>query len=96
MTIAVLFTGNCALIELHLEFNWIPGSFSSHRFTNKNIISYFCVDSNECLWVCTYGFKHFSGLQNSLGITNVNRSHNKPLEPIEQFKSFINKYNYCK
>ena len=40
------------------------------------------VDSKECLWACTYGFKHFSGLQSSLGITNGNRSHNKPLELI--------------
>ena len=28
-------------------------------------------------------FKRFFGLQSSLGITNVNRSHNKPLELIE-------------
>ena len=40
------------------------------------------VDFKECLWACTYGFKHFSGLQSSLGITNGNRSHNKPLELI--------------
>ena len=41
------------------------------------------VDSYKCLWVFTGGFKCFSGLQSSLGITNVNRSHNKPLELIE-------------
>ena len=40
------------------------------------------VDSKECLWAFTYGFKRFSGLQSSLGITNGNRSHNKPLELI--------------
>ena len=40
------------------------------------------VDSKECLWACTYGFKRFSGLQSSLGITNGNRSHNKLLELI--------------
>ena len=43
---------------------------------------YASVDSKECLWACTYGFKRFSGLQSSLGITNGNRSHNKPLELI--------------
>ena len=41
------------------------------------------VDSYKCLWAFIGGFKHFSGLQSSLGITNVNRSHNKPLELIE-------------
>ena len=41
------------------------------------------VDSYKCLWAFIGSFKCFSGLQSSLGITNVNRSHNKPLEPIE-------------
>ena len=41
------------------------------------------VDSYKCLWAFIGGFKRFSGLQSSLGITNVNRSHNKPLELIE-------------
>ena len=41
-----------------------------------------CVDSYKGLWAFTYGFKRFSGLQSSLGITNGNRSHNKPLELI--------------
>ena len=42
-----------------------------------------CVDSYKCLWTFMECFKHFLGLQSSLGITNVNRSHNKPLELIE-------------
>ena len=41
------------------------------------------VDSYKCLWAFTECFKRFLGLQSSLGITNVNRSHNKPLELIE-------------
>ena len=41
------------------------------------------VDSYKCVWAFIGGFKRFSGLQSSLGITNVNRSHNKPLELIE-------------
>ena len=41
------------------------------------------VDWYKCLWAFIGGFKRFSGLQSSLGITNVNRSHNKPLELIE-------------
>ena len=41
------------------------------------------VDSYKCLLAFIECFKHFSGLQSSLGITNVNRSHNKPLELIE-------------
>ena len=41
------------------------------------------VDSYKCLWAFTECFKRFFGLQSSLGITNVNRSHNKPLELIE-------------
>ena len=42
-----------------------------------------CVDSYKCLWAFIECFKRFFGLQSSLGITNVNRSHNKPLELIE-------------
>ena len=41
------------------------------------------VDSYKWLWAFIECFKCFFGLQSSLGITNVNRSHNKPLEPIE-------------
>ena len=41
------------------------------------------VDSYKCLWAFIECFKRFLGLQSSLGITNVNRSHNKPLELIE-------------
>ena len=41
------------------------------------------VDSYKCLWAFIECFKRFFGLQSSLGITNVNRSHNKPLELIE-------------
>ena len=41
------------------------------------------VDSYNCLWSFIECFKRFFGLQSSLGITNVNRSHNKPLELIE-------------
>ena len=41
------------------------------------------VDSYKCLWAFIGCYTRFSGLQSSLGITNVNRSHNKPLELIE-------------
>ena len=41
------------------------------------------VDSYKYLWAFIECFKCFFGLQSSLGITNVNRSHNKPLELIE-------------
>ena len=43
----------------------------------------FHVDSYKCLWAFIGCYTRFSGLQSSLGITNVNRSHNKPLELIE-------------
>ena len=53
------------------------------RYNNAQILLRSAnVDSKECLWACTYGFKHFSGMHSSLGITNGNRSHNKPLELI--------------
>ena len=41
------------------------------------------VDSYKCLWAFIGCYTRFSGLQSSLGITNGNRSHNKPLELIE-------------
>ena len=41
------------------------------------------VDSYKCLWAFIGCYTRFSGLQSSLGNTNVNRSHNKPLELIE-------------
>ena len=41
------------------------------------------VDSYKCPWAFIGCYTRFSGLQSSLGITNVNRSHNKPLELIE-------------
>ena len=40
------------------------------------------VKSKEGLWALIHGKSHFSGLQSPLGITNGNRSHNKPLELI--------------
>ena len=40
------------------------------------------VKSKEGLWAFIHGKSRFSGLQSSLGITNGNRSHNKPLELI--------------
>ena len=40
------------------------------------------VDSYKCLWAFIGCYTRFSGLQSSLGITNGNRSHNKPLELI--------------
>ena len=48
-----------------------------------NYLNQVCVDSYKCLWAFIECFKRFFGLQSSLGITNVNRSHNKPLELIE-------------
>ena len=41
-----------------------------------------CVKSKEGLWAFIHGKSRFSGLQSPLGITNSNRSHNKPLELI--------------
>ena len=41
------------------------------------------VKSKEGLWAFIHGKSRFSGLQSPLGITNGNRSHNKPLELIE-------------
>ena len=41
------------------------------------------VKSKEGLWAFIHGKSRFSGLQSRLGITNGNRSHNKPLELIE-------------
>ena len=38
------------------------------------------VDSYKCLWAFIGCYTRFSGLQSSLGITNGNRSHTKPLE----------------
>ena len=40
------------------------------------------VKSKEGLWAFIHGKSRFSGLQSPLGITNGNRSHNKPLELI--------------
>ena len=40
------------------------------------------VQSKEGLWAFIHGKSRFSGLQSPLGITNGNRSHNKPLELI--------------
>ena len=40
------------------------------------------VKSKEGLWAFTHGKSRFSGLQSPLGITNGNRSHNKPLKLI--------------
>ena len=42
--------------------------------------SFVNVDSYKCLWAFIGCYTRFSGLQSSLGITNGNRSHNKPLE----------------
>ena len=50
---------------------------------SKMMLNRFYVDSYKCLWAFIECFKCFFGLQSSLGITNVNRSHNKPLELIE-------------
>ena len=43
---------------------------------------HFNVKSKEGLWAFIHGKSRFSGLQSPLGITNGNRSHNKPLELI--------------
>ena len=40
------------------------------------------VKTKEGLWAFIHGKSRFSGLQSPLGITNGNRSHNKPLELI--------------
>ena len=49
---------------------------------NKNKKSATIVESKEGLWAFIHGKSRFSGLQSPLGITNGNRSHNKPLELI--------------
>ena len=76
----------------HLNFNlkhhdkykfaltFIPLATTSNLFSLEVVES---VDSNKCLWAFIECFKRFFGLQSSLGITNVNRSHNKPLKLIE-------------
>ena len=68
-----------------LEYRLVGMSPTSVTFqSNLNMMQgQVNVDSYKCLWVFIGGFKCFSGLQSSLSITNVNRSHNKPLELIE-------------
>ena len=51
--------------------------------TKKSQLGNTSVASYKCLWAFIECLKRFFGLQSSLGITNVNRSHNKPLELIE-------------
>ena len=57
--------------------------YKTYRNKLKQILRRANVDSYKCLWEFIGCYTHFSGLQSSLGITNVNRSHNKPLELIE-------------
>ena len=49
---------------------------------NSGDIGKTIVKSKEGLWAFIHGKSCFSGLQSPLGITNGNRSHNKPLELI--------------
>ena len=54
---------------------------AASTFQWDNVAYYdFTVDSYKCLWMFIGCYTCFSGLQSSLGITNDNRSHNKPLE----------------
>ena len=52
------------------------------KFRESSVFTGVCVDSYKCLWAFIGCYTRFSGLQSSLGITNGNRSHNKPLELI--------------
>ena len=74
----ILFTSGRLVILYAYQYEIIIDFISFHKISFSTI-----VDSYKCLWAFIGCYTRFSGLQSSLGITNVNRSHNKPLELIE-------------
>ena len=74
-------------IDINQETSFVEAATGRYNDQNstkiETQINELSVDSYKCLWAFIECSKCFFGLQSSLGITNVNRSHNKPLELIE-------------